>query len=53
MLGWIYDAIVYPGQEVDGEAIMSVDTKLSSVTAVSEISVNFTDCRIRQLLNIE
>ena len=40
MLGWIYNATVYPEWEVDGEAIMRVDTSQSSVTSVPEISAN-------------
>ena len=40
MLCWIYNATVYPGWEVDGEAIMRVDTSQSSVAAVPEILVN-------------
>ena len=40
ILGWIYNAKVYPEWEVDGEVIMRVDTSQSSVSAVPEISVN-------------
>ena len=40
MLGCIYNATVCPEWEVDGEAIMSIDTPLSSAAAVPEISVN-------------
>ena len=40
MLCWIYNTTVYPGWEVDGEAIMRVDTSQSSVAAVPEILVN-------------
>ena len=39
MFGCIYNATVSQGWEVDGEAIMSVDTPLSSAAAISEISV--------------
>ena len=40
MLGCIHNATVCPELEVDGEAIMSIDTPLSSAAAVPEISVN-------------
>ena len=40
MLGCICNATVCTGWEVDGEAIMSVDTPLSSAAAVPKISVN-------------
>ena len=40
MLGCIYNATECPEWEVDGEAIMSIDTPLSSAAAVPEISVN-------------
>ena len=39
MIGWIYDATVCPGWEVNGAGNMSVDTLLSSATA-PKISVN-------------
>ena len=39
MLGHTYIATVSQEWEVDGEAIMSVDTPLSSAATVSEISV--------------
>ena len=35
MLGWVCDATVYPGWEADGDAIMSVDTPLSSAAGMS------------------
>ena len=35
MLGWISDATVYPGWEADGEAIISIDTSLSSAARMS------------------
>ena len=35
MLGWISDATVCPGWEADGEAIISVDTPLSSAARMS------------------
>ena len=35
MLGWISDATVCPGWEADGEAIISVDTPLSSAAGMS------------------
>ena len=40
MNGWIYDATVCPGWEVNGAGNMSVDTPLSSATAVPKLSVN-------------
>ena len=46
MLGCIYNTTVCPEWEVDGEAIMSIDTPLNSTAAVPQISDN-TVCRTR------